>query len=434
MASVFKQSDGGYRIDVVIGTARKSIRLGHCPKATAEQAAVWIARLASAKQTSTAPDSQVSLWLSSIDEKLYGRLVAAGLAAPRSSTNLGAFLDKAIGSMTIKPESATFYGHTARCLKEYFKSGMPLRDITPAAADGFKTWLLSDQGLSTATTARRIVAARTFFRIAQRWELLNKNPFDGVKAGGQCNEKRKHFVPLDVVTKILDACPDVQWRCIIALSRFAGIRVPSELLPLKWADINWADNSIVIHSPKTEHHDGGASRTIPLFTELRPYLLEAFEAAEPGAEYVITAYRDTTQNLRTQFERIARRAGVALWPKPFHNMRASRESELMREYDLATVCKWIGNSPAIAARHYATSIDLDADFRRAAGQAVEKTAAYSAAVCSRTDVQGCEAKIENAENSRVFTSMQVCTQRDMGDTGFEPVTSCVSCMRSNQLS
>ena len=23
---------------------------------------------------------------------------------------------------------------------------------------------------------------------------------------------------------------------------------------------------------------------------------------------------------------------------------------------------------------------------------------------------------------------------DMGDTGFEPVTSCVSCMRSNQLS
>ena len=39
----------------------------------------------------------------------------------------------------------------------------------------------------------------------------------------------------------------------------------------------------------------------------------------------------------------------------------------MREYDLATVCRWIGNSPAVAARHYATSVDLDADFRRAAG-------------------------------------------------------------------
>jgi hypothetical protein len=84
--------------------------------------------------------------------------------------------------------------------------------------------------------------------------------------------------------------------------------------------------------------------------------MDCFEQAGPGTEHVITAYRDTKQNLRTQFERIARRAGVAMWPKPFDNMRASRESELMREYDLATVCKWIGNSPAIAARHYATSM------------------------------------------------------------------------------
>lgn len=39
----------------------------------------------------------------------------------------------------------------------------------------------------------------------------------------------------------------------------------------------------------------------------------------------------------------------------------------MREYDLATVCRWIGNSPAVAAKHYAMSTDLDADFRRAVG-------------------------------------------------------------------
>ena len=39
----------------------------------------------------------------------------------------------------------------------------------------------------------------------------------------------------------------------------------------------------------------------------------------------------------------------------------------MREYDLATVCKWIGNSPAVAAKHYATRTDLNGDFRREAG-------------------------------------------------------------------
>lgn len=38
----------------------------------------------------------------------------------------------------------------------------------------------------------------------------------------------------------------------------------------------------------------------------------------------------------------------------------------MREYDLATVCRWIGNSPAVAVKRYVASIDLDADFKRAA--------------------------------------------------------------------
>ena len=49
-------------------------------------------------------------------------------------------------------------------------------------------------------------------------------------------------------------------------------------------------------------------------------------------------------------------------------MRASRETELMREYGLATACKWIGNSPRVAAIHYDMSIDIDADYRRAAGR------------------------------------------------------------------
>jgi hypothetical protein len=91
-----------------------------------------------------------------------------------------------------------------------------------------------------------------------------------------------------------------------------------------------------------------------------------FEEAEPGAQYVIARHRLGCLNLRQQFERIIERAGEKQWPKLFHNLRASRETELLREYDLTTVCKWIGNSPAEAAKHYAMSIDRNADFKRAA--------------------------------------------------------------------
>ncbi|HEX2973838.1 MAG TPA: hypothetical protein VHP11_16010, partial [Tepidisphaeraceae bacterium] len=116
-----------------------------------------------------------------------------------------------------------------------------------------------------------------------------------------------------------------------------------------------------------EHREGHAYRMLPLFPELREYLLQLFTETPEGTEYVISKCRGGALNLRTQFERIIKRAGEAPWPRLFHNLRASRETELLREYDFATVCKWMGNSPAVAARHYATSVDLDGDFRRAAG-------------------------------------------------------------------
>ena len=48
---------------------------------------------------------------------------------------------------------------------------------------------------------------------------------------------------------------------------------------------------------------------MPIFPELRPFLLEVFEQAEPGTTHVITRYRDRNSNLRTQLHRIIRKAG-----------------------------------------------------------------------------------------------------------------------------
>lgn len=120
---------------------------------------------------------------------------------------------------------------------------------------------------------------------------------------------------------------------------------------------------MTVNSPKTEHNEGGESRIVPIFPELRPFLTEAFERAEPGNEYVITRYRAKNANLRTQFERIIKRAGAEPWPKLFQNLRASRETELTAEYPLHVVCQWIGNSPAVAHAHYLQV--TEADFQRA---------------------------------------------------------------------
>lgn len=151
---------------------------------------------------------------------------------------------------------------------------------------------------------------------------------------------------------MLTACPDGEWRLLVALSRHGGLRTPSESLALTWQDVHWERSRIRVPFCKTEHHEGKDCRYVPMFPELRGPLMEAFEQAEAGTEHVITSYRDTRQNLRTQLERIIRKAGLEPWPKPWHNMRSSRQTELAERYPIHVCCGWLGNSAAVAADHY----------------------------------------------------------------------------------
>ncbi len=195
--------------------------------------------------------------------------------------------------------------------------------------------------------------------------------------------------------------------------------MPSEALPLTWGDVNWEKHTLHVKSPKTEHHAGQASRTVPLFPELHKVLLAAFEAAEPGGSpWIITRYRDPKQNQRTQFERIILRAGLTPWPKPWHNMRASRQSELMAKHDLASACRWLGNSPAVAAKHYAMVMN-DGSFERAIGAAQNTAQSMAESDCTRL-----QAENGDSEKSLVLQACaDICSnvhKVDMGAAGFEP--------------
>ena len=182
--------------------------------------------------------------------------------------------------------------------------------------------------------------------------MRTANPFEGMAATVRADKARQFFVSREIARKVIEACPDAQWRLLFALSRYGGLRCPSEHLALRWSDVDRERNRIRVTSPKTEHHEGKDCRLIPLFPELRPHLLEVFEQAEPGTDFVITRYRGGACNLRTHFCRIIRKAGLQPWPKPWHNLRSTRQTELAERYPIHVVCAWIGNSRAVAQEHY----------------------------------------------------------------------------------
>jgi len=89
-----------------------------------------------------------------------------------------------------------------------------------------------------------------------------------------------------------------------------------------------------------------------------PELLEVQERAEPGEEFVIAKRSQTTDaNLRRRMAHIVRKAGFEPWPRIFHNLRASRQTELEDQFPSHVVCQWLGNSEAVARDHYLQTLD-----------------------------------------------------------------------------
>jgi len=130
--------------------------------------------------------------------------------------------------------------------------------------------------------------------------------------------------------------------------------------------VNWAENRFLVHSPKTEHHEGHQKRLVPLFPELRAELERHFSLVETkGNEFVIEHYQNTAWQLRCPFQVIARRAGLGTIIRPFDNMRMSRSNEVRRRWGPVLESLWIGHSERVMKDHYA--LVSDEEFAEAAG-------------------------------------------------------------------
>ncbi|MCA9215276.1 MAG: tyrosine-type recombinase/integrase [Planctomycetales bacterium] len=221
--------------------------------------------------------------------------------------------------------------------------------------------------MAEETVRRRTGKAKQFFREAVERGYCDQNPFQNLPSTSRGNSANQFFVPARWIAACIEQCPDRDWRTILALCRYGGLRCPSELLKLRWQDVDLPAGKMMIHAPKTEHHASGGVRVCPIFVELRPHLEAAWDEQDPGeeSEFVINRYRSPDQNLRTTFEKIIRRSGLKTWPRLFQNLRASRETELMSRFPAKDVSSWLGNSVPVAMRHYAMA--TDESFRAAAG-------------------------------------------------------------------
>ena len=195
------------------------------------------------------------------------------------------------------------------------------------------------------------------FHALFNWALKKKwvyiDPLEEIRRGSFINSDADQFVPTRIYDCLLEHCPNQEWRTILALARFGGMH-PSEILTLRWKDVNWSDNHIVVRNPKTRQYEGKAKRYSPIYPEVRDELEKLFEQDEnDGQGFVISRYHGNPDtNIRSTFYTIVQKAGLKKIPRPFDNMRMTRSNEIRAKFGEFCESMWIGHSRQVAMKHY----------------------------------------------------------------------------------
>ena len=445
--------------------ARRGVRLSNVSQSFAERFHRLVEKLNDAVRTGGSLDNHTADFLQNLGDIYYDKLVKVDLLEPRVEqaepiaevpdveriVTLCEFLDDYLTRRSdIKDSSKLVYGHVDRNLRAFFGEGKPISEITPGDATDFGRFLKRD-GLAPTTIDRRMSLTRTIFSDAVSHRMIESNPFDNFRKSlrnlvSRNNRSRKQIIPRELILRVIAACPDEEWRCLVALSRFGGLRVPSEALSLRWSDVDWDRDIVRVPCPKLEHIEGHESREIPLFGELKPFLKECRDKAKSDAEFVISRNRPpvlksgagwANANLRTRLEKIIKRAGLTPWPRLWHNLRASRQTELADQFPSHVVCQWIGNSESVAREHY---LSVTQDHVRQAVTGRPLPAVMPPMMPPDGEPGGTEQQSKDAEESKDRRNphngkkkrphVETCGRSKVEDRGLEPLTFWLPARRS----
>jgi integrase len=350
---------GGRRRILFVDTdgRRKTIRLGKIDRQTALRICRHVEVLLTAKRYGQPLPGDTAAWLAQSGEALRAKLAAAGLVAATPHLTVAALVDQYLARQDVRLSTRSVRGCWGRRLVQLL-GDRPVSQITPLDAEAVRDALVG-AGLAPATVGRCLRFARQLFRWAVLSGASARNPFDGLAHNyREGNLPPRDYARVEDTERLLAVCPP-PWRVLLGLARYAALRCPSEALLLRWQDVDLTARRLTVTSPKTATQ-GKPWRQVPIFPRLAELLAEAWEQAPEGAEYVVAlpGYRgkqDNWQrcNLRTQLQRLMRRAGV-FWQRPFRLLRSSCVTDWANQYPIHYVAAWAGHTVPVAGRHYLT--------------------------------------------------------------------------------
>lgn len=209
---------------------------------------------------------------------------------------------------------------------------IPVNELT--YDDIAKPLLDALRGKSIATRNRRFTYLKALFNWGIKRGYINNNP---LKSYTKTKEpKRKVRLTVEDLTRILQhADPHLAW--VIEVEWNLGTRPgPSELLSLKWENVDWQNNCVWVYASKTK-----TWRNIPIGDEFRRRLFEVKERAQ--TEYIIEYKGKPVKKFRRSLKTACRRAGINYDVRMYDIRHLFASVMLAGGADLAAVSALLGH-------------------------------------------------------------------------------------------
>lgn len=247
--------------------------------------------------------------------------------------------------------TVTLTEDTIDYLVRRFGEDRRLDKITPADAEDFVVWMSKTEGLREATVCRHVRTCKTIWGRAIKRRVCAESPWLDCKSTPRKVAKEVLDITDAGVSQLVEAGNSDQWRSLVALCAWAGMR-RGEALRVGWQDCQWDRHRIRVRLPDgqqdadTKH----AERWTLMTPELERVLRECFDRAPEGSAGPCDGM--PTDNLDRDMGVLIRRAGMVPWPRPFHALRAWRVSTWKLKYPGPVVDAWLGHSEEVSDEHY----------------------------------------------------------------------------------
>jgi len=220
----------------------------------------------------------------------------------------------------VTPTTLSHYKIYVKGLLDYKKIYF-LREITePAVIDYI------DSRPSSKSTKHHIIRYITaFINWAIKQNYLSENPIKNIHRP-KLEQTKHRFLSREEIKKIIENSHDVGLTEYMTFAVYTGMR-PSELKRLRWVDINWESDTIIVQKSKT-----GKARAIPIHPEIK--MLNLKQNGEKVFDWT---------NMRMRFKKLKELTGIM--DIDLYTFRHTFASQLiMAGADLVTVKNLMGHS------------------------------------------------------------------------------------------